>query len=286
MAKNIDFVVDNTALSVVQNTVINANWAEMEEALTEMIAPYKGLVVTRDQISDAKNIRAKINKVTASIESYRKTTKKAFSAPLNAFEEKCKKLVAICKEGSDSIDKQVKAFEAEEREAKMDSLKEYFLQAEKQFPDYICFNDIVKADWANKSYAVEKAHADIDMAIKQSDLDVATIQSLNKKWTPFLLEEYKQSHDLRKTLALSRKYEQIEAEQDKERQRYIEEAKNEPIGRTKPHEVPEAVEIRPEHVKEQVEEPLSITFTVTCSESKLNALQQFMDERGIDWRVV
>ena len=181
----------------------------MEEYLVKMIAPYKGLVVERDQIAAAKQDRAMINKTIANIESYRKSTKKHFSVPLNNSEEKCNKLVAICKEGADSIDKQVKAFETEEREAKIDSLKQYFENAPKEYPEYICFNDIVKSEWANKSYSAEKAHADIDLAIRQSDLDVSTIMAINKKWTPFLLEEFKQTHDLRKVLALSKKYELI-----------------------------------------------------------------------------
>lgn len=284
--KSVDFVIDNTALTTISNTVIDANWAEMEEFLTTMIAPYKGLVVERDQIAEAKQDRAKINKMITNIESYRKSTKKAFSVPLKSFEEKCNKLVAICKEGADSIDKQVKAFEAEEREAKIDSLKQYFENAPKEHPEYICFNDIVKPEWANKSYSAEKAHADIDLAIRQSDLDVSTIMAINKKWTPFLLEEFKQTHDLRKVLALSKKYDEIAAVQDKEQQRFAEEAKKAPVGKTQYHEVPEAVEVRPEYVKELVEEPLSITFEVTCSERKMNALQTFMDDNGITWHVV
>lgn len=287
LKKEIEFEIDQTSLATISNTIIQANWEDMEEALVEMIKPYKGLVVDRKSISSAKEDRAKINKTIKKIEDCRKTIKKLASAPIKSFEEKCNKLVAICKEGEENIGRQIKALEEEEREAKIDALKEYFENATKEYPEYICFNDIVKPEWSTKAFSIEKAHLEIDLAIKQSDIDVQTIMAINKKWTPYLLNEYKETHDLRKVLAINNKYCQIEAEQEKQMQEYRKEKEQhkEPIGKNKPKVVPEAVEIRHEYVEEQVAEKLTVTFTVTATERGLNALQAFMDERGIMWEV-
>lgn len=287
MNKEIEFNIDEHALTVLQTTELTANFAEIKAWLKEHLNPFTTMIVTEDAIKEAKEYRARCNKVLKAIDDRRKLVKKLASKNIIDFEEKCKELTGLCKEASENIGRQIKALEEEEREAKIDALKEYFENATKEYPEYICFNDIVKPEWSTKAFSIEKAHLEIDLAIKQSDIDVQTIMAINKKWTPYLLNEYKESHDLRKVLAINNKYCQIEAEQEKQMQEYKEEKEQhkEPIGKNKPKVVPEAVEIRHEYVEEQVAEKLTVTFTVTATERGLNALQAFMDERGIMWEV-
>ena len=287
MNKEIEFNIDEHALTVLQTTELTANFAEIKAWLKEHLNPFTTMIVTEDAIKEAKEYRARCNKVLKAIDDRRKLVKKLASKNIIDFEEKCKELTDLCKEASENIGRQIKALEEEEREAKIDALKEYFENATKEYPEYICFNDIVKPEWSTKAFSIEKAHLEIDLAIKQSDIDVQTIMAINKKWTPYLLNEYKETHDLRKVLAINNKYCQIEAEQEKQMQEYKEEKEQhkEPIGKNKPKVVPESVEIRHEYVEEQVAEKLTVTFTVTATERGLNALQAFMDERGIMWEV-
>ena len=149
------FDIDNTSLETVRQLVINANFDEMEAALKEMIAPYANMVVTEDTMSQAKADRAKINKVSASIDDRRKMVKKIYSEPLKAFEEKCKRLTAVCDSGSHNLDVQIKEYEARSKAEKLRSLQDYFDAHEKHFPEFSVFEQCVNAKWTNATYPIK-----------------------------------------------------------------------------------------------------------------------------------
>ena len=103
----LNFIVDQTALEVIRNTQLSANFAEMKEALTEFIEPYTHVIVSEDGIAEAKADRAKINSVAKHIDDYRKLVKKVYTEPLKLFEDKCKELTSICDKGKVNIDEQL-----------------------------------------------------------------------------------------------------------------------------------------------------------------------------------
>ena len=285
--KEISFEVDNAALATVQNAVINANFDEVKEALTEMLAPYKAQVVTEETIREAKKDKAKINKVIKNLESYRKSVKNSVLHPYTLFEEKCKELTGMCEEAADNIDSQIKVFDDREKEQKISALNTYFFTQPNEFPEYATWDAVYKKAWENKSYKAADARADIDSFIRQTALDVKVLMSINQKWQPYLLAEYKNSHDLQACLTINERYKQTEVEEAKrqsiaEQLREIGKALAEfevmpldaPNGNSKP--VPKV----PEMVAER-EELLNIQFSVTATEEQLNQLQAFMDGHGI-----
>lgn len=290
--KELDFKVDKAALATVQNAVINANFDEVKEALTEMLAPYKAQVVTEETIREAKNDKAKINKVIKNLESYRKSVKNSVLQPYTLFEEKCKELTGMCKEAADNIDSQIKVFDDREKEQKISALNTYFFTQPNEFPEYATWDTAYKKAWENKSYKAADARADIDNFIRQTTLDVKVLMAINQKWQKYLLAEYKVNHDLNACLAINERYKKAEEEEAKrqslaEQQREIEKALEEfevtpldaPKGNSKP--VPKV----PEMVAER-EELLNIQFSVTATEGQLNQLQAFMDGHGIMWKVM
>ena len=293
--KEISFEVDNAALATVQNAVINANFDEVKEALTEMLAPYKAQVVTEETIREAKNDKAKINKVIKNLESYRKSVKNSVLQPYTLFEEKCKALTGMCKEAVDNIDSQIKVFDDREKEQKISALNTYFYAQPNEFPEYATWDAVYKKAWENKSYRASDARADIDNFIRQTALDVKVLMTINQKWQSYLLAEYKANHDLNACLAINERYKKAEEEEAKrqslaEQQREIEKALEEfevtpldaPKATSKPvPKVPEMV--TPRH---QEDELLNIQFSVTATEEQLNQLQAFMDGHGIMWKVM
>ena len=117
--REISFEVKQDGLSLIQHTQIEANFDEVKAALTEMVEPYKTMVVTEDGIAAAKADRAKLRKIATRIEEVRKTVKKAYQEPLTAFENKCKELVSVITDGSDNLDKQVKQYEEKTADEKI-----------------------------------------------------------------------------------------------------------------------------------------------------------------------
>jgi len=190
------FNIDNTALSTINELELSANWEEMEVALSEIIAPYKNMVVTKEDLPDAKTDLAKLRKVFKNIDDMRKRVKKVYTAPLDAFERKCKGLTAICEEAINNLDMQVKEYQARAKAEKIQLLTEYFDNAPKKYPEYIRFEQTVNPKWTNATYSIETAQQEIDDAIYRSDNNVAMILSLEEEYRGMMLDEYKRTGSL------------------------------------------------------------------------------------------
>lgn len=231
----LNFVVDNTALETVRNTPIKANFDEMKKGLTELVAPYKNVIVTEDGITNAKSDRARLRKVENSIDEYRKTVKRVYSEPLKVFEGKCNELASICKEASNHLDVQIKAFELKVKEQKKADLKAYFTDTASLYADYISFEEIFNEKWLNSTYAVETIKQEINSSIAKTASDVNCICGLSSPFGETLLDEYKKTKDLARCIQLNtRLTEQAKAEEERlrkkleaEKQAAIEAAKKE-----------------------------------------------------------
>ena len=279
----LNFVVDNNAIETIRNTELKANFTEMKAALTEFVEPYKHMIVSEDAISLAKADRAKIRSVANHIDDYRKFVKKAYTEPLKAFEEKCKELTALCDEGSDNIDAQVKAYEQKRKEEKIFLLKDYFNNAEKQYPEFCPWDFVYNERWGNVTYSLDKCHADIDKAIATTDREVSAILALRSEWQLSLLDKYKQTHDMVEVLSLherlvaSKEAEIRRKKEAEERQRQEallreQEAKAQARGEEPPVE-PELIAVEEETAQEQL---YVASLSINGTYPEIQAVKDFM----------
>ena len=199
----LSFKIDQKALDLVRNTPITANFDEMQKALAELTKPYANMVVTEDGISAAKADRAKIRKVEGSIDDYRKSVKKAYSEPLAVFEAKCKELTGICRVASDNLDEQIKGFEEQKRQAKLDGLEKFYNDFEKRFPDYMDYSRVFNPKWGNATYKVEDAQEEIMAYCNGVDVNVAYVRSLNDEFEAVMLDTLKQGGTIQKAMEAS-----------------------------------------------------------------------------------
>lgn len=265
---SVEFTVSQEALAVVRNTVIEANFDECEAALTEMMAPYKTMVVTEDGIVAAKTDRANIRKVAGRIDEMRKVVKKAYSEPLKAFEDRCKALVAIVDEGATNLDIQIKEFEEREKLDKVLKLQQFYADsADDEVKTYCPFEVIANAKWANKSYSVEQAQGEIESAIVAARNDISVIREMGGDDVAYLLDYYKQTHELS---AVIRKASELKTlrEQEAARQREaeaIQQAAHAPV------------------IESDGIPLVTVTFKVTCTKHQLKDLGEYMKLRGIQY---
>lgn len=208
----LNFEVDNKALAIVKNTVINANFDEVKSVLTEMTEPYKNLVVTADMIPVAKSDRAKIRRVASTIDEYRKTVKRVYTQQFSAFETKCKELTAICAEASGNLDTQIKEYEEAAKKKKIDELEFFFQELPKEHGDFISFRDIYDERWKNATFAIEDAKDIIRARVAENDVAVDTILELKSPFEVALLYQYRLCHDMTAVLQHKRR---LEEEADK-----------------------------------------------------------------------
>lgn len=274
MNENISFEIKSDALAVIQSLDIEANFAEMEAALREMLAPYKSMVLT--DMAAAKSARAYCNKVKKSINDSRLMVKKLYQEPLAAFEQKCKALTAICDEASGAIDAQIKAEEQKEKDLRVAALRRYFDTSTHGIEDYIDFETVFNPKWENKSYGMEKAQDDIDRVIDQTRNNVDAIMAMHSPYETTLLLMLRETGDMGKVLMKKAACERID-ERKAEKMEERDKAAVDSIGTEEPEE------IKPVQTAEKL---YNFTLTFTATREQAFIINDFFKQNNIRFRKV
>lgn len=286
------FNVDNTALETVKALQIKANFDEMEKALAEVVEPYKNLIVSEDGIAQAKTDRAKLRKLSTSIDDRRKLVKKIYSQPLVIFEDNCKRLTSICAQGIDNLDGQVKEYEAKAKAQKIYELTQYFDNLPKRNPQFMQFEACVNPKWTNVTYPAEQAQTEIENYVMKVDNDIDAIKALDSKYESMLLDEYKKTGDISSVLLLKKRAEDAEreaerkaAEAEESRRRAEEERLRVEAEKERMQEQKKA-EQTPVHEVEHAKEPARFAkvYMVVCrSPEQEEALINFCKNREMEF---
>lgn len=157
---------------------ITFNFDELKTELTEKVQHYKTLVYTDDQVSDAKKDKANLNKLKTAIEDRRKEIKKECLKPYEDFEKQVKEIVAIIDEPIGLIDKQVKDFETEKKNAKRNEIEE--LWASKTKPDWLKLEQIWDDKWLNVTTNMKSIETTIDNELTRIDNEISSIHQLGE----------------------------------------------------------------------------------------------------------
>ena len=291
--KEVTFEVDNAALQTVSGLVINANWDEMKKSLTELVSPYKSVIVTEDAIADAKGTRARLNKLKGNIDDYRKTVKKLYSAPLTAFENKCKELTGICDEGISNLDKQVKEFEAERQKKKDEHLREVYSGIIGENIEYLPYEQVFNQRWLNVTYAEEDIVSEMTAAAEKVANEVDVVSSLSEVYREVLLRKYKQTLNLAEVVRLNteiaaadrraeeeKRAKDLAAEEAEMKRRYDELQKN-----IKEADAEESEACVTEEEVPEEELAQWITLSVCIKPSQYAGLVEMLNSKGIEFKV-
>ena len=162
---------------------ITENLEEVKASIQAYADQFKGLKFTESQYSEAKDFRKELNSQIKLIEDARKSIKKQWNEPLDAFEKKCKELSSIIEEVKTPIDKQIAEFDEKEKADKKkecDKLIELALQTlPENYQDIInksggiAFND----KWLNKTYKLSEVKKDIEGIINTENSNMQILFS-------------------------------------------------------------------------------------------------------------
>lgn len=220
-----------TDLAAVAPKELRFNYDELKAFLDESLKTYEALVVTEDGIAEAKQTRARLNKLKKDINGYRLSVKKQLMAQYDAdFKPKCDELVAKVDKSVSNIDGQVKAFEQREADEKIARIREaaYSGPNFQLAKEYCPWEAVYNEKWRNKGYSEDDAKDEIARALKKTDDDLLTINSFEKIDIPYLLDFYKSSRDIGETCrkAHELKLRRIEAQRMADDARAKQEAEN------------------------------------------------------------
>lgn len=298
----INFAVE-TDLAPISSTIIVANYEETEKQLRELMTPYASLVVTEDTVSSAKSDLARIRKVHKSIDDYRKSIKKAFTAPVTAFESKVKALTGVCEEAESNLDGQIKTFEERRKREKIDALAQFFGEVAEDVRGYLTFPQILNPRWENATFPIEEAEEEIRTKVAECWDGINAIRDLQSPFEATLLSDFKQTQNLAACLKKHKELAEIQRKEDERRaaeQKAKEEAdairkareeaaikaRQESEARAKAEAQRKAEE---EAVESQVSAPPSerlytLSFRVTATRQQLMALKDAFTAIGISYQ--
>lgn len=267
--------------------VIDFNFEELKEEITNKSALYKNMVYTDETIKDAKSDRALLNKFKTALEDKRKEVKKQCLEPYNQFEKQIKELVAIIDEPVKLIGEQITEFEDREKAEKHEQIIELFNKA--GFQSFVTLEQIYDPKWLNKSVSLKSIEEELTNTVHRIGHDVTTINSL-KEYSFEALEHYKKTLDLAGAIAEGQRLADIQKrklEHEAEVKAREELAKKQAEERAKAeteanlHE--ESEEVAQEEPQSEVEIKRQwIKFVALLSKDDALALKEFCDKRGIE----
>lgn len=256
---------------------IEDNIQEVQSYALELAKYYENVVFSEEDLKEAKNEKADVNKFKKKVSDFRKEITKRWNEPLQKFVDTAKTTETILSDTYDTINKQIGVYEEEKLAVKNNEVKEYFdeliTKEQIDFIDYSRANINVTLTASMKSLK-EQAKTFVDKILE----DLKLINS--QEYSDEILIEYKKDLNVSKAIcdvkdrhiALEKAKEEKE---NKKEQELTDEVMLEKIeSLTAPKE---------EVVEEKQEEIVAITFTVRGTRTKLKEVKEFLDNGGYDY---
>lgn len=264
--------------------VIDFNFHELKQEITERASTYVNLVYTDDQIQDAKKDRASLNKFVKALSDERIKIKKECLKPYEDFERKIKELDGIVGKAIKNIDDQVKGYEEKKKADKLDEIKNFWNSCTPPFP--IKFEQIFDQKWLNASVSMKTVQTQIDELLAKIDSDLATLENLPE----FSFEAkavYKTTLDLGKAIQEGHRLSEIQ-KQKAEEERIAAERKAEQERLKAEAEMARHMNPPEEPVPTKPVEPQRewIGFKAYLTREDAMALNEFFCSRGIRFEAI
>lgn len=266
-----EFIV-KTDLAPVTSLVIEANWDEIKNELSEKVAAYEKMVVTPEGVAAAKSDLATLRRVGKQIDEVRLAWKREYMKPMDEFEAKCKELKTVVSGGIENLDGQIKGFEKQEQENKLRELESFFDEhMTADLDGYVDFEKIraMNPKWVNKGYDIKAAQNDILMAISHVQNGIQALRGYPEEFRTVLLDTFKERLDLADVV---QKYARLMETKAHEMRREQERKKAEEAERER-----KAAESR-ENGAETAQEP---EREITRPEPEINATASGLDETAV-----
>ena len=203
--------------------VIKWNREELEAAVRQKIASYENVVYTEDNMKQAKADRAELNNLVKAIEERRKMVKKIINEPYDAFEKELKEILALIQEPVGIIDRQVKAFEDQQKEEKKKSIQKSYDEVIGDLAEVLPFERVFDSRYLNQTYKLATAQAEVKAKVEKVRTDLETIDSLESKYKLNAKDVYIKTLDLSKALAENKRLSDLEEKLEAEKRRKAEE---------------------------------------------------------------
>lgn len=268
---------------------VKHNLGIIEEYAKQLNEFYGKLVFTNDQYTEAKDERAKVNKLKKTIEDNRKEIVKEFKQPIDDFEATSKRIEKLLESASNTIGASIERFDLEQQEIKTQKINALI---EAIRGDYILNNKEFEPQL--KTVTIEFDKRWFNKTFKNSDLEDAINSQFNEKLDD--LVRFKADAEMIITF-----FNTINVDNLLNKEVYIERYKftrdvNEVINNIKADYEAKKVALQPQTTKVELIDPFAglsvnnptetkpereITIKIKCKESQLDLIKNFANQNGM-----
>lgn len=205
--------------------VIQFNYEELKQELTEKVKKYETLVYTDDQIKDAKADKANLNKLKKALNDERLRREREYMAPFNEFKAKINEIISIIDKPVALIDKQVKEFDEKRKNDKRVEIGSFWETTE--HPDWLTLARLFDERWLNAGYSMKQIQTDINAWLNRISEELKTLEGLTE-FSFEAVEEYKRTLDINKAIAEGKRLADIKKRKEEAKQKEEEKRQEEP----------------------------------------------------------
>lgn len=288
------------------------NETKLKELVDVTISRYGSLVFTDDNIPEAKQAKADLNKVAKLLDDQRKAVKKEYSKPLKEFETKINGYTNQIKLVSEGINESISAFEESEKAKRLDKLVSTI---EEISPNYgINSSELtINPSWLNKGNFTTKGELN-KKTLEEVTFQMKQIADANKRiesekaiignyakavglepesWVA-QIENGLFASDLMKqidaTVAAKREREERELKEQQAQAEYkqaMKELKERQVeNNVIDQETGEILEESPDLQRQEIEEFKTVELRLTGTHEQLTALNKFITGEGMKVEVM
>ena len=272
---------------------ITFNYEEIRNELESTMKRYETMVYTADQMKEAKADRAALNKLKKALNDERIRLEREYMKPFADFKTKITELVTLIEKPCGLIDKQVKAYEEEQKEKKREEVVKAF--EAQRFPMWLNLEQIFNPSWLNASCSMKTVEGDLAAirdTISKELVALAQMPSFAFEAT----EVYKQT--LNMTAAINEGKRLLDIQQRKEEAERL--AKEEAARAAAEEEAAKAAELQataedisevqpvpvPDDLEEAKPEAQWIGFKALLTVEQALALRKFFDDNKIQFQAI
>lgn len=250
---------------------IEFNYDEIKAELTEKVKAYEVAVYNEDQIKQAKQDKANLNKFKQALNQERIRREREYLEPFNDFKNKVNELIAIVDKPISVIDTQIKEYDETRRREKLQQIKEEFSKINDI--EWLKVDKIADKKWQNVSTSMKSIVDEITQRIEAIKSDINTINTLDN-YSFEALEAYKECLDLNKAIKSGQEAYEMQEKKKAHREQLFQQVNSE-LGDT------------PKAVAKPKEDPKTwIGFKACLTKTQALELKKFFEDRNIEFKPI
>ena len=191
------------------------NFDALEGQLDKKLDEYRGAVFTEDTKTIAKAEIASLRRLKKDIEDGRKTVKKKWMEPYDAFDKRMKILSTKVDEPINAINEQVQAFEEKRRQEKREEIHRMYEDCVSEYEEsreFIVLDKLYDPKWENASVSMKSIKKDMAEKMSAIQTAVSSIKAMRSDKELDALALYKRTLNLNDAIQMIMTYEQNKAD--------------------------------------------------------------------------